>query len=68
MNFANLPFLVTPEGVKLVQTRAILRHIGRRFNLMGDDPDALDLILDQASDLDDKITGQPSPLLSSSHI
>ena len=58
VNFVNLPFLLEEEtGTKLVQTRAILRHIGRRYGLLGDDPDALDLIMDEASDLDDKVTG-----------
>ena len=56
--FTNLPFLIDPEGRALVQTRAILRHVGRRFGLLGDDAAALDLILDEASDLDDAVTSR----------
>ena len=48
----NLPFLVDGD-TKLVQSNTILRHIGRKYNLMGDgsaaQDSAIDLLLDQIS-------------------
>jgi glutathione S-transferase len=60
--FPNLPFMLdaTQKGVKpvaLVQTRAILRHIGRKYNLLGDDVDVFDMLLDECTDFDDVLTG-----------
>ena len=55
----NLPFLVDGD-TKLVQSNTILRHIGRKYNLMGDGSPAqdstIDLLLDQMGDFDDTFT------------
>jgi glutathione S-transferase len=56
LKFPNLPYLIDGETT-MVQTRAILKHLGRKFDLIGDDPSAVDLVLDQASDFDDVHTG-----------
>ena len=40
----------------LLQSNAILRYIGRKYGLMGDDPLAVDLVLDQTSDFDAEST------------
>ena len=58
--FPNLPYLLDATGnkhVALVQTRAILRHIGRKYHLLGDDIDTFDVLLDECSDFDDVLTG-----------
>jgi glutathione S-transferase len=57
--FPNLPFLFDGrEGKKvaLVQSRAILRYIGRECDLLGDNIDKFDMMLDEVSDLDAVIT------------
>ena len=55
----NLPFLIDGD-TKLVQSNTILRHIGRKYNLMGDgsaaQDSAIDLLLDQMGDFDDTFT------------
>ena len=55
----NLPFLVDGD-TKLVQSNTILRHIGRKYNLLGDgsaaQDSAIDLLLDQMGDFDDTFT------------
>lgn len=56
----NLPYLVDGD-VALVQSNAILRYIGRKYNLMGDgsiaQSSAIDVLLDQMADSDDAFTG-----------
>ena len=54
--FPNLPYLLDEGGVALPQSNAILRYIGRKYGLMGDDPLAVDLVLDQTSDFDAEST------------
>lgn len=48
-------------NVALVQSNAILRYIGRKYNLMGDgssaQSSAIDVLLDQMADCDDTFTG-----------
>ena len=59
LHFPNLPFLFDGrdgKSVALVQSRAILRFIGREFDLLGDDIDRFDMMLDEASDLDGVVT------------
>lgn len=55
--FANLPYLFDGETA-LVQSNAILKYIGRRFNLMGDPAmtHTVDLALDQMADFDGEST------------
>mmetsp|Transcript_4139 Transcript_4139/g.12205 ORF Transcript_4139/g.12205 Transcript_4139/m.12205 type:complete len:246 (+) Transcript_4139:207-944(+) len=60
--FPNLPYYmdvesVAPKGVKLSQSNAILRFLGRRYGLYGCHQHLTDLVLDQATDLDNSITG-----------
>jgi glutathione S-transferase len=56
----NLPYLVDGD-VALVQSNSILRHIGRKYNLLGDGSAAqssmIDMLLDQMADCDDGFTG-----------
>ena len=57
----NLPFFFDGDtGVRLVQSNAILRYIGRKFNLLGDgslhQTATLDMVLDQLSDYDGSFT------------
>lgn len=57
--FPNLPFLFDGregKSVALVQSRAILRYIGREFDLLGDNIDKFDMMLDEVSDLDAIVT------------
>ena len=54
--FPNLPYYLDGK-VKLAQSNAILRHLGRTYGLMGDAAHAVDVVLDQATDLDNSITG-----------
>ena len=58
----NLPFLIDGDtGTKLVQSNAILRFIGRKYNLLGDGSPGqtaqLDMLLDQLGEFDDSFTG-----------
>ena len=58
--FPNLPFLYdgrAEKPVALVQSRAILRYIGRECDLLGDDINSFDMMLDEVSDLDGMVTG-----------
>ncbi len=59
--FPNLPYLLEDatgnKPVAMVQTRAILRHIGRKYDLIGHDIDTFDVLLDECSDFDDVLTG-----------
>jgi glutathione S-transferase len=55
--FANLPYFFDGD-VKLVQSNAILRHIGRTYGLAGNNFSLLELVIDEASDLDDQVTGK----------
>lgn len=53
--FPNLPYLKFPDGKSIiVQSNAILRHVGREFKLYGDDSHAMarvDEVLEQVNDL-----------------
>jgi len=57
MAFPNLPYLVD-GNVLLSQSNTILRYIARKFGLQGNAYNAhlFDLVLDQASDLDNTVT------------
>jgi len=57
--FANLPYMFDAE-VALAQSNTILKHIGRKFGLMGDSAsaDIVDLVLDQMADFDGESTGR----------
>ncbi|MGI9317680.1 MAG: glutathione S-transferase [bacterium] len=54
--FPNLPYLIdtfSPNEIRLTQSNAIMRYLGRRFNLYGDselDHAAIDVLLDEAYD------------------
>jgi len=54
--FPNLPYFMDATR-KLPQSNAILSYIGRAHGLIGPEPDLVDLVLQQTSDLDDTITG-----------
>jgi len=58
MKFPNLPYLVDGD-VHLSQSNTILRYIARKYGLMGNAYNAhlVDLVLDQATDLDNVVTG-----------
>eukprot|EP00747_Dinoflagellata_sp_TGD_P067979 gnl/TRDRNA2_/TRDRNA2_155514_c0_seq3.p1 gnl/TRDRNA2_/TRDRNA2_155514_c0~~gnl/TRDRNA2_/TRDRNA2_155514_c0_seq3.p1 ORF type:complete len:267 (+),score=60.48 gnl/TRDRNA2_/TRDRNA2_155514_c0_seq3:60-803(+) len=58
MLFPNLPYFLDGE-IALAQSNTIMRHIGRKFNLMGDPSQAhiVDLIFDQTADFDGQSTG-----------
>ena len=54
--FPNLPYLVTPAGATYVQSNAILRHLGRAFDLYGDRSDEaaqtrIDELFEQLTDV-----------------
>jgi glutathione S-transferase len=55
-SFPNIPYLVDKTGsgtVRLTQSNAIMRHLGRRFNLYGQDDlqrAAIDMLQDEAYD------------------
>lgn len=59
--FPNLPYLIDksgPDEIRLTQSNAILRHLGRRFDLYGDselDRAAIDVIQDEAYDYRNRI-------------
>ena len=56
--FANLPYLLDGDNeVAIPQSGAILRYIGRKFNLMGENEVQLDVMLSEVYDLDSKFTG-----------
>lgn len=54
--FANLPYFLDND-CKMAQSNAILTHLGRKFGLLGPDPDAIDLVLAQTTDFDSVLTG-----------
>lgn len=56
--FPNLPYLLDGDAA-LAQSNSILKHIGRRFGLLGDASaaDLVDLVLDQTADFDGQSTG-----------
>lgn len=58
MTFPNLPYLIDGDVV-LTQSNTILRYIARKFGLQGNMYNAhlVDLTLDQATDLDNQVTG-----------
>ena len=73
LDFPNLPYyLEEPLGVTrsngmgvtvdglgaLSQSNTILKHLGRAHGLLGDSPERVDLFLDEATDLDNAITGK----------
>lgn len=54
--FPNLPYLITPSGATIVQSNAIIRHVGRALGLLGDTANELELtrvdeLLEQVNDL-----------------
>jgi len=59
--FPNLPYLIDASGpneVRLTQSNAIMRYLGRRFNLYGDsesDRAAIDVLQDEAYDFRNQI-------------
>jgi len=59
--FPNLPYLIDTSGpteIRLTQSNAIIRYLGRRFDLYGDgEPDraAIDVLQDEAYDFRNKI-------------
>jgi len=57
--FPNLPYMIDGE-VALAQSNTILKHLGRKFGLMGDpaSADIVDLVLDQMADFDGESTGR----------
>lgn len=59
LDFANLPYLLDGE-VALSQSNTILRHLGRKYNLMGDTGSThlVDLVLDQMADFDQQVTSR----------
>ena len=55
--FANLPYLLNGDNkVAIPQSGAILRYIGRKFDLMGENEVQLDVMLSEVYDLDSKFT------------
>lgn len=54
--FPNLPYLLEKD-CKLSQSNAILTHLGRKFGLIGPNPDVVDLVLAQTTDFDHILTG-----------
>eukprot|EP00633_Aureoumbra_lagunensis_P008527 CAMPEP_0197323034 /NCGR_PEP_ID=MMETSP0891-20130614/70271_1 /TAXON_ID=44058 ORGANISM="Aureoumbra lagunensis, Strain CCMP1510" /NCGR_SAMPLE_ID=MMETSP0891 /ASSEMBLY_ACC=CAM_ASM_000534 /LENGTH=237 /DNA_ID=CAMNT_0042815581 /DNA_START=350 /DNA_END=1063 /DNA_ORIENTATION=- len=55
--FPNLPYAMMTDGSYLVQSNAILRAIGYKYNLIAHNISLMDQALDQATDLDATITG-----------
>jgi glutathione S-transferase len=57
--FPNLPYFFDGD-VKLVQTNAILKYIGRKYDLLGDTDAAhmVDMVMDQTTDFDAAVTGR----------
>lgn len=58
VHFPNLPYLLDGD-VALSQSNTILKHIGRKYDLLGDPSVAhiVDLVLDQTADFDGQSTG-----------
>ncbi|KAH8059232.1 glutathione transferase [Aureococcus anophagefferens] len=58
LHFSNLPYYLDAD-VKLAQSNAILRYLGRKHGLYGaaGAEHVVDVVLDQATDLDNAITG-----------
>lgn len=61
LDFPNLPYFLDGHGenkIALTQSNAILRHIGRRYNLMGNPckEHLVDMIVDELSDVESNIT------------
>ena len=59
MHFPNLPYLLDGE-VAISQSNVILRHLGRKYGLMGE-PSSLhlvDLVLDEMADFDKQVTSR----------
>ncbi len=60
IGFPNIPYLILPEGQTVVQSMAILRHVGRIGNLYGDsdiDKLRIDEVIDQVTDLRSEMSG-----------
>lgn len=57
-HFSNLPYYLDAD-VKLAQSNAVLRYLGRKHGLYGaaGAEHVVDVVLDQATDLDNAITG-----------
>ncbi|KAH8057143.1 glutathione transferase [Aureococcus anophagefferens] len=58
LHFSNLPYYLDAD-VKLAQSNAVLRYLGRKHGLYGaaGAEHVVDVVLDQATDLDNAITG-----------
>ena len=64
LKFEQLPLLEMPDGTTVVQTGAIIRHIGRTYGLYGaSDAEAgeIDQLLEGIKDFGGKCPGWPSP-------
>ena len=48
--FGQLPALVDPAYGTIVQSNAILRYLGRKLDIYGDDPTFTDMVLDGVED------------------
>ena len=62
--FDQLPLLIMPDGTKVVQGAALIRHIGRSFGMYGaSDAEAtqIDVLLGGIGDFGNKCPGWPSP-------
>lgn len=63
VKFANLPYLLDGDGdnnndkVAISQSSAILRYIGRKYNLMGTNEVTTDVLLSEVYDFDSAFTG-----------
>eukprot|EP00755_Sulcionema_specki_P039535 Sspe_Gene.113000::Locus_96862_Transcript_1_1_Confidence_1.000_Length_1055::g.113000::m.113000/K00799/GST, gst; glutathione S-transferase len=49
--FVNLPYLIDGD-LRMSQSNSILRHLARRYDLMGPNPSLTDLVLDAVTDID----------------
>jgi glutathione S-transferase len=56
MAFPNLPYFMDTNGVYLTQSNAILKYIGRKYDLIGNKEHVVDMILDQLTDFDASFT------------
>ena len=62
--FDQLPLLVMPDGTKVIQSMAIVRHVGRIFGMYGDsdaERTRIDELLGGIGDFGGKCPGWPSP-------
>merc|ERR1719480_383236 len=50
LKFGQLPALVDPDYGTIVQSNAILRYLGRKLDIYGDDPTFTDMVLDGVED------------------